>query len=149
MLNDRAWKFSELHYNTFIMIILSLHKVLGHPVSIWGFMKAVINYKQVFFRRQRATITQVVHCENCQILANNSHIRDTMHSLSLWLLMYSWPLDSLWWTDTFWKLIKIDKSAVSNKWTKLSPCGNLFISIVRMWAETNQLANDSHRRTTK
>ena len=45
--------------------------------------KAVINYKQVFFRRQRATITQVVHCENCQILANNSHNRDTMHSFSL------------------------------------------------------------------
>ena len=34
---------------------------------------------------------------------------------------------------------KVDKSAFNNKWTKLSPCGNLFIFIVRIWAETNQL----------
>ena len=48
-------------------------------------MKTVIYNIQVFFRKQRATTTQVVHCDNCQmqVLANDSHNRNTMHASQL------------------------------------------------------------------
>ena len=48
-------------------------------------MKTVIYNIQVFFRKQRATTTQVVHRDNCQmqILANDSHNRNTMHIAQL------------------------------------------------------------------
>ena len=51
------------------------------------------------------------------------------HSFSSWLLLYPWPVN---------RDFLEAKSAVNNKWTKLSPCGNFVKSIVRIWAETNQ-----------
>ena len=48
-------------------------------------MKTVIYNIQVFFRKQRATTTQVVHHDNCQmqILANDSNNRNTVHASQL------------------------------------------------------------------
>ena len=49
-------------------------------------MKTAINIKQVLFRRQRATTTQVVHGDNCRILTNDSFKRNTMHAQ--WLTQF-------------------------------------------------------------
>ena len=48
-------------------------------------MKTVIYNIQVFSRKQRATTTQVVHSDNCQmqIFAYDSHNRNTMHASQL------------------------------------------------------------------
>ena len=77
MSNDRTWKFSEIHYNTFGMNISSLHKV------VWSINRQSDYVINNIFRIQRATTTHVVHRDNCRILASDSHNRNIMHASCL------------------------------------------------------------------
>ena len=77
MSNDRTWKFSKIHYNTFGMNISSLHKV------VWSINRSSDYVINNIFRIQRATTTHVVHRDNCRILANDSHNRNIMHASCL------------------------------------------------------------------
>ena len=74
-----------------------------------------------------------------QFLSNNLHNRNTMYAS--WLTQFLFVTLNVSLTVLF-VVVNRDfleaKSAVNNKWTKLSPCGNFVISIVRIWAETNQ-----------
>ena len=96
-----------------------------------------IIFFQVFFRRQQVTKTQVVHRENCQILTNTSHNRNTMHAS--WLTQFVFAtlnvpaciLDRLVHCGEqrlFENWTKVHKSAVDNKWTKLSAAATLIYS---------------------
>ena len=185
--DSKGWGIIEtanlLHYKDFILsekfqdcVYFKSFKLLPVKMYLWSF-RCIENTQnvrrflkhfytsftswenfQVFFRRQQVTTTQVVHHENCQILTNTSHNRNTMHAL--WLTQFVFVtlkvpaciLDRLVHCGEprlFENWTKVHKSAVDNKWTKLPPCSNLFIFIVRIWAETNQLTNDLHRRNTK
>ena len=74
-----------------------------------------------------------------QFLSNDLHNRNTMYAS--WLTQFLFVTLNVSLTVLF-VAVNRDfleaKSAVNNKWTKLSPCGNFVISIVRIWAETNQ-----------
>ena len=74
-----------------------------------------------------------------QFLSNDLHNRNTMYAS--WLTQFLFVTLNVSLTVLF-VAVNRDfleaKSAVNNKWTKLSPCGNFVKSIVRIWAETNQ-----------
>ena len=87
---------------------------------------------------------------NCQIqiLANNSHNRNTMHASRLtqfvFVTLYAF-LTVLFvamnrdFLET--KLELINQLSIINE-LNFPPRGNLFISIVRIWAKTNEFVND-------